>query len=997
MATSDHPPDDVPSTPPNTTDLSHHQPELARRKSTRLCTPMSRPGFIATQTNSRRAIVPIATKRTQPPQSEVPAATDWRIEPSQDSPDPNAFSGPTQVSKRTGQAVVVDITQDSDDDNQQARGTGNGDKKKDRDGFDCALLYCSVLADATSKAHACRWCPNQFKVQARSTYNLKCHRDGTFIKGSLRLACPGRHKAIAAGADLPPSASEVVADKAAAQPAAVNNLIAYTSKGQFSNNTLNRLVVIWVLHSRVWAASVAHKLYLEQPIQVVKSIKEFDSMVLLISDVWTTKGSHKAFMGISCCYITKDWKYVSQHLAIKYISWHHNGKYLATPLANVLVKHKLHEKMTLTTDSGSNSFTMAAGVASTFRAYNSTEWNVSKNHHRCACHVIALILGAGLRALQLSKVMLRPEKADKFFPTLGSIDEEEELAAEDIVEVVNPVSDEEQDIDPDDAEEAVLEPGWEQNGDEDNYVESNQPGIGFTLKKVDYICRRIASSPQKQAEFKIWARSRNYTGRGVIGGYGYEVTMKEWEDVNTLNLILKEFLDLTKQMEGDGPKLGVMLYAYLKLRDSLEKKEAAAASAPLEPMFGPMLKTLKKYIDLAINCDTVVITTFLHPAWRLMLFKKDFPSKSIRIESLVGRVFQQREALIKSAEIVTPPTKASQSENNLTKSDSESEADDYNFYPPDLKAISVNTELERYNSGVFPMDRKGDVLGWWKAHTRDFPVLGSLARDYLACAASSATVERTFSAAAGVCGTARTSLAIRTIERCISSHMWLRNNTPTNNIPKCKTTQPQPQHTQDLKAILTKPDKQLEEIQELINQNFEANNDQIGLLRELLRLEKGKREKAETINAIYEFVLSVEQIVCRRLNIEHSTLTRALRSDGTTWIDVRTLLNLEDDSSDGLLALIKHIKTSRLGHGRASPTTAKNLVLSKSLVPLAEENCSLTPKQVALLRKLLDWVVHDLSESATLADLRLAVEELMVLDSCLDSDLDSPLSESSLF
>ncbi|KAI9628509.1 hypothetical protein H4Q26_018037 [Puccinia striiformis f. sp. tritici PST-130] len=244
---------------------------------------------------------------------------------------------------------------------------------------------------------------------------------------------------------------------------------------------------------------------------------------------------------------------------------------------------------------------MAAGVASNFSSVQLTEWNVSKNHHQCACHVIALILGAGLRALQLSKW-----------------------------EVVNPVSDEEQDIDPDDAEEAVLEPGWEQNGDEDNYVESNQPGIGFTLKKV---------------------------------------TMKEWEDVNTLNLILK-------------------------------KKEAAAASAPLEPMFGPMLKTLKKYIDLAINCDTVVITTFLHPAWRLMLFKKDFPSKSIRIESLVGRVFQQREALIKSAEIVTPPTKASQSENDLTKSDSESEADDYNFYPPDLKAISVNTELERQDGST---------------------------------------------------------------------------------------------------------------------------------------------------------------------------------------------------------------------------------------------------------------------------------------------------------
>ncbi|KAI9628510.1 hypothetical protein H4Q26_018038, partial [Puccinia striiformis f. sp. tritici PST-130] len=201
-----------------------------------------------------------------PPQSEVPAATDWRIEPSQDSPDPNAGHSSIQ---RTGQAVV-------------ARGTGNGDKKKDRDGFDRALLYCQC------------WPLGQGPNQEQRLRPMPA--DGARISSKLSLP-----------EATYPKCFEVVADKAAAQPAAVNNLIAYTSKGQFSNNTLNRLVVIWVLHSRVWAASVAHKLYLEQPIQVVKSIKEFDSMVLLISDVWTTKGSHKAFMGISCCYITKDW------------------------------------------------------------------------------------------------------------------------------------------------------------------------------------------------------------------------------------------------------------------------------------------------------------------------------------------------------------------------------------------------------------------------------------------------------------------------------------------------------------------------------------------------------------------------------------------------------------------------------------------------------------------------------------------------------------------
>jgi hypothetical protein len=62
-----------------------------------------------------------------------------------------------------------------------------------------------------------------------------------------------------------------------------------------------------------------------------------------------------------------------------------------------------------------------------------------------------------------------------------------------------------------------------------------------------------------------------------------------------------------------------------------------------------------------------------------------------------------------------------------------------------------------------------------QVHCKDFPVLGLLARDYLACPASSASVERTFSAAAQVCATGRSGLAVRTIDRCISSQMWLCN------------------------------------------------------------------------------------------------------------------------------------------------------------------------------------------------------------------------------
>ncbi|KAI9615477.1 hypothetical protein H4Q26_011416, partial [Puccinia striiformis f. sp. tritici PST-130] len=766
MADTEDTNDQVPSTPPNIN--NGPDPPQSTRQSTRLRTPMSRPGFIQTQTDSRRALVPNVPKPRQP----IPSVEDENLEQTRESPPASVI---TQVAHRTGRAVVVDLAQDSDEDNQAAVRGKRPEKNKDKDGFDHSRLYFwppgqGPKQDASSTAYRCRWCPGEFKRTARSFYNLTCHRDGANNKGTIRPACPGRTRAIAAGGNYPPTAAQLVSENAKSQPAAAGNLIAYTSKGRFDNDTLNRLIVIWMvrqslpwlriedfllavcfdyavhnsqLYSRVWAASLSHQLYIEQQAQVINAIKASDSQISLVSDVWTTKGSHKAFVGISACYIGKDWKYVCQHLAIKYISWHHNGKYLASPFAN-------------TTDSGSNNFTMATTVASIFRAFDLTTWDVKQNHHRCICHVIALILGAGLKALKLPNVMVRPEKNDHHFPVLDTIPEEaDDLSTEDIVEVTEVETDDEE-VDLDDAEAAVPEPGWEEC-EEDDYNECDNEGIGFTLKKIDYICRRIASSPQKQAEWKLWASKLGYEGRGVIGGYGirwniaydsrqrayegrrvikqmleneldkyagkasdahffkgYELHSREWEDVNSLNTVLKEFLEMTKRMEGDGPKLPMVLDEYVRLLEMLEIKDVAATGSQLQPMFKPMIKITKKYLALAINCDTVVMATFLHPAWRVMLFTKSFSDHFYRIESLINRVFRDREALLKSTAPISPPTKDSQREINANLSDSNSESDEFDFFPVNSDAVEVNTEMERYNNGVFPMEKKGDVLNWWK-------------------------------------------------------------------------------------------------------------------------------------------------------------------------------------------------------------------------------------------------------------------------------------------
>ncbi|KAA1080701.1 hypothetical protein PGT21_017614 [Puccinia graminis f. sp. tritici] len=231
-------------------------------------------------------------------------------------------------------------------------------------------------------------------------------------------------------------------------------------------------------------------------------------------------------------------------------------------------------------------------------------------------------------------------------------------------------------------------------------------------------------------------------------------------------------------MEGDGPKLPMVIYEYIRVLDLLEKKKASARATSLEPMFDPMIKITKKYMDLALSCDTVIIATFLHPAGRMMLFAKRFESHLARITCLIADKFSAREELLKSLTPEPSPPKLSSSASgihvNLT-TDSESEEDGFNFYPTNSESINTNTELDRYNNGDFPLEKKGCHLTWWKAHAKDFPVMGSLARDYLACPASSASVERTFSAAASICASGRSGLAIRTIERSISSHMWLQN------------------------------------------------------------------------------------------------------------------------------------------------------------------------------------------------------------------------------
>ena len=106
---------------------------------------------------------------------------------------------------------------------------------------------------------------------------------------------------------------------------------------------------------------------------------------------------------------------------------------------------------------------MAKGVAVILHKFNSTRWDVQKNHHRCVCHVIALILGAGLKALKLPTKKVQAKKEDHPFLLLETFikeDKPEEKTNQEIVEVCETVDLSDEEVDPEGAEEGLAKPGW---------------------------------------------------------------------------------------------------------------------------------------------------------------------------------------------------------------------------------------------------------------------------------------------------------------------------------------------------------------------------------------------------------------------------------------------------------------------------------------------------------------------------------------------------------
>ncbi|PLW33010.1 hypothetical protein PCASD_14900 [Puccinia coronata f. sp. avenae] len=347
---------------------------------------------------------------------------------------------------------------------------------------------------------------------------------------------------------------------------------------------------------------------------------------------------------------------------------------------------------THTTNSGSNNQTLAAELNHIILKETSTKLSLSDSHIRCFCHKVALIVNAGLQALLLSsKGLNKIKKATLgFVPELFAIEEDDEIndppsdSQETLVGTLNNQLQVNKQLDQDSDDEAA--------DDEVNTErQSGQSNIANIFKKVDLVIQKITSSAARRSEFDT-RRERAYNARHVINRLienekdrqeqdnergpnffdNVEITQNDWQ---------VEFYFVTKKMEGDISSGSMML---------------------------------DKYLNEALNCDTIILATILNPSYRLSIFRTWYPSHHSYAKSLITSQFDSKKIDYKE-NLTTNQLPASQDHSEYEKeTPRKRELENADLFPETIEGPT--TELSIYLLGKFkqPTSQAHEALQWWK-------------------------------------------------------------------------------------------------------------------------------------------------------------------------------------------------------------------------------------------------------------------------------------------
>ena len=164
-------------------------------------------------------------------------------------------------------------------------------------------------------------------------------------------------------------------------------------------------------------------------------------------------------------------------------------------------------------------------------------------------------------------------------------------------------------------------------------------------------------------------------------------------------------------MESNGPTGAFVLANYYQTIKDLKKKEAAGAQEnALHPMYHKVIMKLEEYQEEALGCKTLVMATFLHPAFQLRFFAHCWPEKEQEARLLLEKHFSKREANLKKNQ-----DDIEELEKDTPKVDNDNIFELFNAPPTSAESKELEVYIKNMDRLPAPAAKdQSSLLIWWK-------------------------------------------------------------------------------------------------------------------------------------------------------------------------------------------------------------------------------------------------------------------------------------------
>ncbi|CAN6231822.1 unnamed protein product [Urochloa humidicola] len=277
---------------------------------------------------------------------------------------------------------------------------------------------------------------------------------------------------------------------------------------------------------------------------------------------------------------------------------------------------------------------------------------------------------------------------------------------------------------------------------------------------------------------------------------------QEWSVAHAVCKLLKTFEEATKTVSAyRKPTSYMFLPLIVSIRDALDNP-AWQTSGPLRDLAATMRIKFEKYWgrdfdefnrtiarrnkkDYDVNLG-IVIATMLDPrakAAYVEFFYEKVCGNTNQVQSSVDvalawmkKYFLEYEQHLRrvSAWSMTYPSEDSSTMGSPVLAKRQLGPEFANFKSSRRKTRAPRSEFDVYFEEECVEDIENfDILAWWQAHAEKFPILSTMARDFLAIPLSTVSAESAFSLGGRILGESRSSLTPDMLEALVCGKDWL--------------------------------------------------------------------------------------------------------------------------------------------------------------------------------------------------------------------------------